>query len=162
MFDDVPLDRVRAEDLATARPVREFRSFRGQRFYPGWYWSATVGHHVVYESRLELARLLLADHAPQVVAIRQGRGHPGSTGRGPSTRGDYRRPTLGARSEADICHLRPAKRRLLGGELGLIQFAVQAAAGEQVVVPAPLDDAPFIHNKDLVGAAHGREAVGDD
>lgn len=35
--------------------------FRGQRHYSGWYWSSTMGHHVVYESRLELARLLLAD-----------------------------------------------------------------------------------------------------
>jgi len=49
--------------------VREFRSFKGQRVYSGWYWSATVGHHVVYESRLELARLLLADHDPIVAAI---------------------------------------------------------------------------------------------
>lgn len=69
LLEDVPLDAVRAADLGLARPVREFRSFRGQRFYSGWYWSATVGHHVVYESRLELGRLLLADHDPQVVGI---------------------------------------------------------------------------------------------
>ena len=35
----------------------------------GYYWSATTGGHVIYESRLELARLLLADFAPEVVAI---------------------------------------------------------------------------------------------
>jgi len=33
------------------------------------YWSATTGTHVVYESRLELARLLLADFDPAVVNI---------------------------------------------------------------------------------------------
>lgn len=27
----------------------------------GYFWSATMSAHVVYESRLELARLLLAD-----------------------------------------------------------------------------------------------------
>jgi len=36
---------------------------------PGWYWSATTGGHLVYESRLELARLLLADFDPDVVGI---------------------------------------------------------------------------------------------
>ena len=69
LVDDVPIDRVRAADLVAARPVRAFRSFRGQRFYSGWYWSATEGHHVVYESRLELARLLLADQDPRVARI---------------------------------------------------------------------------------------------
>lgn len=61
MSEDLAWDLVRADDLRLARPVREFRSFRGQRHYSGWYWSSTMGHHVVYESRLELARLLLAD-----------------------------------------------------------------------------------------------------
>jgi hypothetical protein len=32
-------------------------------------WSATTGGHVVYESRLELARLLLADFDPEIVGI---------------------------------------------------------------------------------------------
>jgi hypothetical protein len=36
---------------------------------PGYYWSATSGGHVIYESRLELARLLLADFDPDVAAI---------------------------------------------------------------------------------------------
>jgi hypothetical protein len=30
-------------------PVRSFRSFRGQR-YPGWYWSATPGRRIGFES----------------------------------------------------------------------------------------------------------------
>ena len=45
------------------------RSARGQSHYPGFYWSATTGAHVVYESRLELARLLVADFDPAVTAI---------------------------------------------------------------------------------------------
>jgi hypothetical protein len=34
---------VRLED---GRPVRSFPSYRGQRNYPGWYWSATMGRRV--------------------------------------------------------------------------------------------------------------------
>jgi hypothetical protein len=45
------------------------RSARGQAHYPGYYWSATTGGHVIYESRLELARLLLAGFSPDVTAI---------------------------------------------------------------------------------------------
>ncbi len=37
--------------------------------YSGKYASVTTGGHVVYESRLELARLLLADFDPEVQAI---------------------------------------------------------------------------------------------
>lgn len=55
--------------LAAGRPWRIFRWHRGQAHYSGWYWVATLRRHVVYESRLELARLLLADFDPQVTAI---------------------------------------------------------------------------------------------
>ncbi|MDD4868216.1 MAG: TnsA-like heteromeric transposase endonuclease subunit [Mycobacterium sp.] len=47
--------------LAEAHPWREFRWYAGQKHYSGTYWSATESRHVVYESRLELARLLFAD-----------------------------------------------------------------------------------------------------
>src|SRR5262249_12733589 len=60
---------VRIDDVAAGRPWRVFRSHHGQAHYSGWYWSATMGRHVVYESRLELARLLLADFDPTVIAI---------------------------------------------------------------------------------------------
>ena len=60
---------VRAEQLTAGRPWRVFRWRQGQAHYSGWYWSATTGGHVVYESRLELARLLLADFDPQVTGI---------------------------------------------------------------------------------------------
>ncbi|MFD8706258.1 TnsA-like heteromeric transposase endonuclease subunit [Kitasatospora sp. NPDC059648] len=55
--------------LAAAAPWRTFRWYRGQRHYSGTYWSATVRDHVIYESRLELARLLFADFDPSVRSI---------------------------------------------------------------------------------------------
>jgi hypothetical protein len=63
------LDVARAEVLTAGRPWRVFRWHRGQAHYSGWHRSATMGRHVVYESRLELARLLLADFDGQVAAI---------------------------------------------------------------------------------------------
>jgi hypothetical protein len=60
---------VPAGQLAAGRPWRVFRWRQGQAHYSGWYWSATTGGHVVYESRLELARLLLADFDREVAAI---------------------------------------------------------------------------------------------
>ncbi|ORT46866.1 TnsA-like heteromeric transposase endonuclease subunit [Frankia sp. KB5] len=64
-----PLRLVQAREVVAARPWRTTRSAKGQTHYPGFYWSATTGMHVIYESRLELARLLLADFDPDVVAI---------------------------------------------------------------------------------------------
>lgn len=52
---------ARIDELASAAPWRTFRWHRGQKHYSGAYWSSTVGGHVIYESRLELARLLFAD-----------------------------------------------------------------------------------------------------
>lgn len=48
-------------ELFRAAPWRTFRWYFGQRHYSGTYWSATQRDHVIYESRLELANLLLAD-----------------------------------------------------------------------------------------------------
>ncbi|MFQ6397585.1 TnsA-like heteromeric transposase endonuclease subunit [Nocardia sp. KC 131] len=47
--------------VADVVPWRTFRWRDGQQHFSGTYWSATVSGHVIYESRLELARLLLAD-----------------------------------------------------------------------------------------------------
>ncbi|MEN2420540.1 TnsA-like heteromeric transposase endonuclease subunit [Streptomyces rimosus] len=55
--------------LASARPWRTFRWRKGQKHYSGTYWSATMRDHVIYESRLELARLLFADFDPSVHRI---------------------------------------------------------------------------------------------
>jgi hypothetical protein len=52
--------------LAGLRPWRAFRWLHGQAHYPGAYWSAVMGGHVGYESRLELACLLLTDRDPGV------------------------------------------------------------------------------------------------
>jgi hypothetical protein len=68
-FVDATLDRLPADEVLTGLPVREFRWYRGRRHYSGWYWAVTTGGHVVYESRLELARIVLADRDPDVVAI---------------------------------------------------------------------------------------------
>jgi hypothetical protein len=55
--------------LSSAEPWRIFRSYRGQRHYSGSYYSITDGRHVIYESRLELARALLADFSQKVHRI---------------------------------------------------------------------------------------------
>lgn len=55
--------------LVTGRPVRVVRSHAGQRHYCGLFWSATMTEHVVYESRLELDRLWLADFDVQIDGI---------------------------------------------------------------------------------------------
>jgi hypothetical protein len=65
----MPLPDLTAVVVLEAVPWRLVRSHRGQQHLPGWYWSSTTGGHVVYESRLELARLLLADFDPDVVGI---------------------------------------------------------------------------------------------
>lgn len=55
--------------MADSKPFRTFRWYKGQPHYSGTYWSATESAHVIYESRLELARLLLADFDATVTRI---------------------------------------------------------------------------------------------
>lgn len=55
--------------MADTQPFRKFRSYKGQRHYSGTYWSSTESGHVIYESRLELSRLLIADFDPTVDRI---------------------------------------------------------------------------------------------
>jgi hypothetical protein len=57
---------VRVED---AVPVRSFRWSRGQEHFPGWWWLATTGRHVGYESWLERDHLMLLDFDPAVTAV---------------------------------------------------------------------------------------------
>ena len=66
---DSPLSTMTSEMVLSGVPWRTIRSHRGQRHFPGLYWSSTTGGHVVYESRLELARLLLADADREIVGI---------------------------------------------------------------------------------------------
>lgn len=55
--------------FASAAPWRTFRWHRGQKHYSGTYWSSTEQGHVIYESRLELTRLLYADFDASVHRI---------------------------------------------------------------------------------------------
>lgn len=55
--------------LSRAVPWRTFRWRAGQQHYSGTYWAATNRDHVIYESRLELARLLLADYDTAVLQV---------------------------------------------------------------------------------------------
>ncbi|MGW1393080.1 TnsA-like heteromeric transposase endonuclease subunit [Streptomyces nigra] len=57
---------ARFEDVA---PVRPFRWSHGERHFAGWYWAATTGQHVGFESWLERDRLLLMDFDPKVTGI---------------------------------------------------------------------------------------------
>lgn len=63
------LTRLSADHVLAGAPWRTMRNHRGQHHYSGLYWAATTGSFVIYESRLELARLLLADFDPCVCAI---------------------------------------------------------------------------------------------
>src|SRR5690349_24944495 len=63
------LGQLRRQHFDGSVPWRRFRSRQGQAHLSGSYWAATTGGHVVYESRLELARLLLADFDRDVVDI---------------------------------------------------------------------------------------------
>lgn len=57
---------MRFED---AVPARSFRWSRGQGHFPGWWWLATTGRHVGYESWLERDHLMLLDFDPAVTAV---------------------------------------------------------------------------------------------
>ena len=52
---------VQAEALFGSYPRRTFRSHDKQKHYSGTYWSSTLSGHVIYESRLKLANLMIAD-----------------------------------------------------------------------------------------------------
>ncbi|MFD8351507.1 TnsA-like heteromeric transposase endonuclease subunit [Streptomyces coelicoflavus] len=66
---EVPLDLLRLRDFDESGAWRRVRAVHGMANFSGDYASATTGDHVVYESRLELARLLLADFDPSVCGI---------------------------------------------------------------------------------------------
>jgi hypothetical protein len=68
-FAETTLDRVVPEDVMAGLPVREFRWYKGRQHYSGWYWSSTTSRMTAYESRLELARIMLADFDPAVTGL---------------------------------------------------------------------------------------------
>lgn len=61
--------RLWATRFEEVPPARMFRWFKGQRNYPGFYWSATSMGHVGFESWLERDNLMLLDFDPLVVGI---------------------------------------------------------------------------------------------
>ncbi|KQR08573.1 TnsA-like heteromeric transposase endonuclease subunit [Cellulomonas sp. Leaf334] len=63
------LSAIDLREVAWGAPVRVPPSYAGQRNYPGLFWSATNRDHVVYESRLELEWLWLADFDPTIVRL---------------------------------------------------------------------------------------------
>jgi hypothetical protein len=67
--EDCLWDDVDVGVLAAATPWRTFRWYGGQKHYSGVFWSSTQRDHVIYESRLELAVLLLADFNQAVRGI---------------------------------------------------------------------------------------------
>lgn len=56
--EDEPWTVVDSAELSNTLPWRKVRWYKSQRHYSGMYWSATMRDHMVYESRLELARLI--------------------------------------------------------------------------------------------------------
>ncbi|MEO8220306.1 MAG: TnsA-like heteromeric transposase endonuclease subunit [Specibacter sp.] len=62
----VRLDVVDADAVLHGLPVRKPPTYRGQRNYPGLFWSATTRSFLIYESLLELDYLWLADFYPAV------------------------------------------------------------------------------------------------
>lgn len=67
--EDEPWALVSSTALSETVPWRTFRWHKGQKHYSGTYWSATMRGHVIYESRLELSRLIFADFDPAVHRI---------------------------------------------------------------------------------------------
>ncbi|MEU2909769.1 TnsA-like heteromeric transposase endonuclease subunit [Streptomyces massasporeus] len=63
------LGRLWSVRFESVRPERQFPAFRGQGNWCGWYWSATCGGHVGYESWLERDRLMLLDFDPLVTGM---------------------------------------------------------------------------------------------
>ncbi|WP_306610768.1 hypothetical protein [Streptomyces lunaelactis] len=64
-----PLSRLWSVRFEGGRPERRFPAFRGQGNWCGWYWSATCGGHVGYESWLERDHLMLLDFDPRLTAV---------------------------------------------------------------------------------------------
>ena len=67
--DGTPMERYGSRCSRGSRAVAKFRWAKRQKHYSGTYWSATEHGHVIYESRLELARLLHADFDTSVNRI---------------------------------------------------------------------------------------------
>jgi len=65
----VALEDAAAVDFGRTRPFRKPPAYRGQRNFPGWWWSATTRSHVVYESWLQRHYIIEADRDVRVTGI---------------------------------------------------------------------------------------------
>lgn len=65
----LPLEKAGDVLFERVRPVRSFPSYKGQRNYPGLYYSATMGAHVEFESWLERDEAMALDFSPDVIAF---------------------------------------------------------------------------------------------
>jgi hypothetical protein len=65
----VALEDAAGLDFSMAKAFRKPPAYRGQRNFPGWWWSATTRSHVLYESWLERHHVIEADRDARVVAI---------------------------------------------------------------------------------------------
>ncbi len=62
-----PLSEVAGVAFERVAPVRSIPSYRGQRNNPGFYWSASVGAHVEFESWLERDEAMALDFDPDTI-----------------------------------------------------------------------------------------------
>jgi hypothetical protein len=65
----ITLEDATAVDFDRILAVRRPTAYRGQRNFPGWWWSATTRSHVVYESWLERHHIIEADRDVRVTRI---------------------------------------------------------------------------------------------
>jgi hypothetical protein len=65
----VALEDAALLDFGRVKPFRKPPAYRGQRNFPGWWWSATTRSHVVYESWLERHHIIEADRDVRVTGI---------------------------------------------------------------------------------------------
>ncbi|ELP64821.1 hypothetical protein STRTUCAR8_06051 [Streptomyces turgidiscabies Car8] len=59
-----PLGVMWSTRFEAAGQVRAFPSYREQRNFPGWYWAATSGELMGFESWVELGHLMRLDSEP--------------------------------------------------------------------------------------------------
>jgi hypothetical protein len=52
-----------------AVPSRRFPVYQGQKSFSGWWWAATTGEHVAYESWLERSVVVRLDYDPEIVGL---------------------------------------------------------------------------------------------
>jgi hypothetical protein len=66
---DQPLQACSGARFEDGEPVRGFRWSKRLGHFPGWWWLATMGRHIGYESWLERDHVMLLDFDPQVTAV---------------------------------------------------------------------------------------------